>query len=452
MGCTCSKQQPKRPSPQVADRDERRPSIIMKLFSRKKTMAVEENLEPAISQAEFFNEEVNIGESDTGSSPTPSEVEEATTPVVLRSQLDVNENNEPPVEPPGDAIPAEEPPAEELPTEVGPDGCAFYGRLYLNVPPATETGEFGERMEVKAYLPCGHAFGHRCLNRYMQALKYEGTQSGETQPGETQPRRCCPWGNCIPLRYRCGHMCTPQRTLPGPLDTITINNAKRQPVLIGFCEFCLSEEGHSICQRIGKHRARMIRHRDSCASSSSFLKKQFYKASTKYFQKRQRREEKNLDKAVMAHEHSRAKSFYDQWLRESRRSKESRTQTSSRNSQTQGCGTKDQPPQDDQLSDNRPEESQSREIQENSQARDSQISDHSRTSSDVSNNLSGDSQPEHNQAGSLKESEHSTTRQADEVGQADQTPRGDEGEGNAKTVEYGDPIPGRLPKKAISIP
>ena len=79
-------------------------------------MAVEENLEPAVSQAEFFNEEVNIGESDTGSSPTPSEVEEATTPVVLRSQLDVNENNDPPDEPPEDAIPEEKPPAEELPT------------------------------------------------------------------------------------------------------------------------------------------------------------------------------------------------------------------------------------------------------------------------------------------------------------------------------------------------
>lgn len=119
MGCTCSKQ-PNRAGPQVAD-EERRPSVMMKLFSRKKTMAVEANLEPAVSQAEFFNQMVNVGESETGTSPTPSDLEEVQsthtgeiTPVVLRSQLDVLENNEPPDEPPEDAIPAEEPPAEEL--------------------------------------------------------------------------------------------------------------------------------------------------------------------------------------------------------------------------------------------------------------------------------------------------------------------------------------------------
>ncbi|KAJ4201172.1 hypothetical protein NW767_006823 [Fusarium falciforme] len=134
MGCTCSKQ-PNRAGPQVAD-EERRPSVMMKLFSRKKTMAVEANLEPAVSQAEFFNQMVSIGESEMGTSPTPSDLEEVQsthtgeiTPVVLRSQLDVLENNEaldePPDEPPDepleDTIPAEEPPAEELPTDETPE-------------------------------------------------------------------------------------------------------------------------------------------------------------------------------------------------------------------------------------------------------------------------------------------------------------------------------------------
>ncbi|KAM6522044.1 hypothetical protein FALCPG4_011737 [Fusarium falciforme] len=105
---------------------------MIKLFSRKKTMAVEANLEPAVSQAEFFNQMVSIGESETGTSPTPSDLEEVQsthtgeiTPVVLRSQLDVLENNEPPDEPPDepleDTIPAEEPPAEELPTDETPE-------------------------------------------------------------------------------------------------------------------------------------------------------------------------------------------------------------------------------------------------------------------------------------------------------------------------------------------
>ena len=91
-------------------------------------MAVEANLEPAISQAEFFNQMVNIGESESGTSPTPSDLEEVQsthtgeiTPAVLRSQLDVLGNNQPPDEPPGDAIPAEEPPAEELSTDEIPE-------------------------------------------------------------------------------------------------------------------------------------------------------------------------------------------------------------------------------------------------------------------------------------------------------------------------------------------
>lgn len=131
MGCTCSKQEPNKTGPQVAE-EERRPSVIMKLFSRKKTIAIETNLEPAVSHAEVFNQMVDIGDSGSGTSPTPSDLEEVQsnhtgeiTPVVLRSQLDVVGNNEPPAEPsnepPEDAAPAEEIPPEDISTDDIPE-------------------------------------------------------------------------------------------------------------------------------------------------------------------------------------------------------------------------------------------------------------------------------------------------------------------------------------------
>ncbi|RSL53926.1 hypothetical protein CEP54_010144 [Fusarium duplospermum] len=288
---------------------------------------------------------------------------------------------------------------------VGPNGCAFCGKLYITVPPPTEVGEdFGEGLEVEAYLPCGHKFGHRCLNRYMQALKHE-----ETQPGETQPTRC-PWGNCLPLLHRCGHMCTPQRTPPTPLSPQRIMTDKNLPVLHGFCEFCLSDEGYSICQRIGKHRKRRLHHLESSVSSS-FLERPFHKASVQYFRIRQRKELQNLDKAVLAHEHSRARNFYNQWLIESRRSQEHRSRTSSRNSQTQGDGTKSQPRENDQPWNKRPQETQSRGTQEqDSQAQGSQIPDHSRRTSIAPNNLPGDSQPGHSLAELIRGGQQSTLR------------------------------------------
>ncbi|KAI8658786.1 hypothetical protein NCS55_01156500 [Fusarium keratoplasticum] len=219
----------------------------------------------------------------------------------------------------------------------------------------------------------------------------------------------------------------------------------------------------------------------------------------KYFQKRERKEEENLDKAFLAYEHSRAGDFYNQWLIESRLSQEHRTRTSSRNSQTQG-GTKRQPRQDDQPCDNRPQEIQSRGTQEqDSQARDSQNPNHSRRTSIVSNNLPGDSQPGHNQTGLLRESEQSTPSRSSptlpdlealekrarileqmssvkepedavrriefikrdkgkgkeemvedlgEVGEAEQTSKGDKSKGGEKAVDYDKPMRRRLKKAA----
>ncbi|RMJ12859.1 hypothetical protein CDV36_007465 [Fusarium kuroshium] len=191
---------------------------------------------------------------------------------------------------------------------------------------------------------------------------------------------------------------------------------KNLPVLHEFCEFCLSDEGYSICQRIGKHRKRRLHHLESSVSSS-FLERPFHKASVQYFRIRQRKELQNLDKAVLAHEHSRARNFYNQWLIESRRSQEHRSRTSSRNSQAQGDGTKGQPREDDQPSNNRPQETQSRGTQEqDSQAQGSQIPDHSRRTSVALNNLPGDSQPGrsptelHTLAELIRDSQQSTLR------------------------------------------
>ncbi|RSL53927.1 hypothetical protein CEP54_010145 [Fusarium duplospermum] len=59
--------------PQVAD-EERRPSVIRRLFTRKKTMAVEENLapvvsEPVFSEPEVFNRSLSIGRSASAKYP-----------------------------------------------------------------------------------------------------------------------------------------------------------------------------------------------------------------------------------------------------------------------------------------------------------------------------------------------------------------------------------------------
>ncbi|RSL76425.1 hypothetical protein CEP51_009969 [Fusarium floridanum] len=114
--------------PQVAD-EERRPSVIRRLFTRKKATAVEENLEPVVSEPvvpepEVFNQTIDIGDSATGTSPRLSDLEEVQsnrtgeiTPVVLRVQQRATGRDRPREETPAEAIPAEEPLAEELPID-----------------------------------------------------------------------------------------------------------------------------------------------------------------------------------------------------------------------------------------------------------------------------------------------------------------------------------------------
>lgn len=58
-----------------------------------------------------------------------------------------------------------------------------------------------ELRERKAYLPCGHCFGHRCLHNWMIRAHLHGG-----------PIRC-PRG-CISLRHNCGHLAMPTCSRP----------------------------------------------------------------------------------------------------------------------------------------------------------------------------------------------------------------------------------------------
>ncbi|KAH6893206.1 hypothetical protein B0T10DRAFT_592138 [Thelonectria olida] len=88
-----------------------------------------------------------------------------------------------------------------------------------------------KKAEVKAYLPCGHAFGHVCL--------FKGLVNG----GYSR----CPRGNCIFLRHECRHRTIP-RTEPPP-QNFTDTTAENLPL---DCEFCHSEKGSRKVRRVAR--------------------------------------------------------------------------------------------------------------------------------------------------------------------------------------------------------
>ncbi|KAG5951165.1 hypothetical protein E4U53_003627 [Claviceps sorghi] len=97
-------------------------------------------------------------------------------------------------------------------------------------------GVFGEETEKArerpAYLPCGHAFGDKCLFRYMS---------------KTFGAARCPNPPCIPMRHMCEHMALPTTT---PVDH-TFNDSSAI-VLPWNYEFCLSPKGMKFVRSIDK--------------------------------------------------------------------------------------------------------------------------------------------------------------------------------------------------------
>ncbi|KAM0434099.1 hypothetical protein ACHAPT_004044 [Fusarium lateritium] len=274
---------------------------------------------------------------------------------------------------------------------LGYEGCAFCGKQYIKV--ASVAYQDDDALEIRAYLPCGHVFGHRCLNRYMQGLKHDGTQP-----------KCCPWGDCIPLEHYCGHLCIPQRTVPEHLCT-----NKSSPVLDDLCEFCASAEGRSLRQRIEKYEQKRLHHLESSMSCSPLVRS-LHKSHMRIFEMLLRKKVEELEKIHLAYEESRGRNFYRQWLMESRRSQEHRARNSS-GSRDQGDETKSQLYRHNQLPDNERQDSQSRGARvRDSQTRDSQVPDNRRRTSVTSNNLPQDSQLGNNQGGLTSEGQQSTPR------------------------------------------
>ncbi|KAL7795421.1 hypothetical protein V8C37DRAFT_374463 [Trichoderma ceciliae] len=79
--------------------------------------------------------------------------------------------------------------------------------------------------EYKAYLPCGHFFGNRCLFRWVFNARNSGGHGR------------CPQ-DCISLRHDCGHLTTPVAAEPTP----THRDASAA-VIPWACEFCETPEG-----------------------------------------------------------------------------------------------------------------------------------------------------------------------------------------------------------------
>ncbi|KAH7165834.1 hypothetical protein EDB81DRAFT_265155 [Dactylonectria macrodidyma] len=129
----------------------------------------------------------------------------------------------------GDHTMANPPPVSKLPVstpQLGPHcgadiDCTVYS--ICNV-------EFGQRrgkyffQEQKAYLPCGHAFGHQCLFWW---LSFNQVSRGN-----------CPRVGCITSMHECGHMAVPTTQPNKHLFNDTTRARIPWP-----CEFCESPRG-----------------------------------------------------------------------------------------------------------------------------------------------------------------------------------------------------------------
>ncbi|KAI5461503.1 hypothetical protein BGZ63DRAFT_404352 [Mariannaea sp. PMI_226] len=102
-----------------------------------------------------------------------------------------------------------------------PDICDICATRFGEISPITE------KREVKAYLPCGHFFGHGCLFWNM------GEQRG--------PMARCPRGNCISLRHICCHPAIP--STQAPIRSFNDTDARQLPWL---CEYCNTKDGRKI--------------------------------------------------------------------------------------------------------------------------------------------------------------------------------------------------------------
>ncbi|KAG5922828.1 hypothetical protein E4U42_005230 [Claviceps africana] len=142
-------------------------------------------------------------------------------------------------------------------------------------------GVFGEETkkarEKLAYLPCGHAFGDKCLFRYM------------SQPfGAAR----CPNPPCIPIRHMCEHMALPTAT---PANQ-TFNDSSAM-VLPWNYEFCLSPKGlkfvRSIDELGSKVRKLESQKRNRRKSAMDFA----FNSRLRYYTSSLEQVEKRLDEA-----------------------------------------------------------------------------------------------------------------------------------------------------------
>lgn len=100
------------------------------------------------------------------------------------------------------------------------DTCYFCDHPVISTP-STDHGP-----ERKAYLPCGHYFGHRCL--------HERVENKEV------PLHRCPRADCIGLTHACQHYMTPMVTAP---EVPYTDNTGGLPWM---CEFCTTPSGQSL--------------------------------------------------------------------------------------------------------------------------------------------------------------------------------------------------------------
>ncbi|RFU81588.1 zinc finger, ring fyve phd-type [Trichoderma arundinaceum] len=120
-------------------------------------------------------------------------------------------------------------------------GACYFCRLDFEVLRTVGQEVFREH---KAYLPCGHFFGHRCLFNWI------------TNRGQPERRIRCPL-DCISLHHNCEHLTMPARMKP----TRTYRKASTDiiPWAYGFCELPF---GRRLCKRIERIHRREERSED----------------------------------------------------------------------------------------------------------------------------------------------------------------------------------------------
>lgn len=130
-------------------------------------------------------------------------------------------------------------------------------------------------VEIKAYLPCGHSFGHICLFGLMHMRRRTAL---------------CPVKDCkISLRHSCGHLVIPSMTRPEAFFQDTAADVMPSP-----CPYCASPTGQRKRERLEKWTTK-YHHAQTCGETSGILRKTWEETKQTVFLKQINHIERQLE-------------------------------------------------------------------------------------------------------------------------------------------------------------